>query len=1087
MPPAPRLHLITARRLSPLLQHLVQVMAAAPIPPRETETIVVQSQGMRRWLTQGVADAFGAAASLALPFPASFMHDLARRLDGAQAAREGEDAFSRDALTWRVEMLLRTLPDEPRYQPLHRYLRGADALDTGLGGTDERVRFGLAERIASRLDDYQLYRADLLAAWEAGADTPGTTHALWQAGLWRLLCGAGINATPHAGVRLREAIRMLSTNVRPRGLPARVTVFGVSTLPPLFMEMLEALSRHLPVTVYTASLTADTPHPLAAAFGAQGREFIDALRMLGAEHTVLDEPAAATDSLLVQLQDELLRGAAGTTPLALDAADASLRVHSAHGNTRQLEIVRDQLLDALVADPTLRPHDLLLLVPDAGTWAPLVDAVFGVDDGDVPRIPFRIADRPARREDAASAALAMLLALQGGRLTHSELVELLAHPLVHETMGLAEGQVDRLMTLTHRANARWGYDAASRAAMGLPSYEAATWRATLDRLLLGLTTGRHDDLVLDLLPAIGDTIGDAAGLARLAEWVDAIAATLASWGSPRSLTEWVTSMRDAVALLFGEPGMRDAQAVAGVTALLERLRDLEGRAQYVGEVPFGVVRDWLDAELESESVGSGFLAGGMTVAALKPMRSLPFRVIAVVGLDEAVFPRRERRAAFDMLAADRRAGDRDLRSDDRQLFLDLLLAAGDRLVLAFSGRAVSDNSPCAPSVVLDELLDHLDRRSAGMARSTVLVEHPLQPFSRRYFVADRDPRLFTFSGAHARTATASLRARSADLPFVTAPIVPDASDGGGTFELTTRELADCWCNPSRFFCQQALGFTIGDVGDDASDDELLMPDALEQGSLRARLLASALPAGSDPARDMRRLQGSGDLPPGTLGEAWHALLRERVDAALTLVPGEPARRLPVSIAADEWRVNGTFDGVRGDARYVVRAGRFSAHHELRAWVEHVVMCAARECAAGDPALQASIPPISVLIGVERDKATVCERFGAVPDAMAVLTALVAHARIGRTMPLVFFPQAAVAWLKAHGTGKQRKNAAEKDPRHEALKAFAAESAFGSAPGDHADAHVALCFRGVDPLAERWREFEVLAQLVLGARLPAVAS
>ncbi len=1082
-----RLHLVTARRLSPLLQHFVQELALAPVPPRETETIVVQSQGMRRWLTHGVADAFGAAASLALPFPAGFMHDLARRLDGTRASREGNDAFSRDALTWRVEMLLRTLPDEPRYQPLHRYLRGADAPDGAEHVTDERARFGLAERIASRLDDYQLYRADLLADWESGGDTPGTPHARWQAGLWRMLCGAGMDATQHAGVRLREAIRRLGSDVRPRGLPARVTVFGVSTLPPLFVELLVALSRHVPVTVYTASLTAARPHPLAAAFGAQGREFIDALLKLGAHHTILDEPSAAAGSLLVQLQDELAHGTDGTAPLTLGRADASLRVHSAHGNTRQLEIVRDQLLDAMAADPTLRPHDLLLLVPDAGAWAPLVDAVFGVSDGDLTRIPFRIADRPARREDAAAAALSMLLALHGGRLTHSELFELLAHPLVHETMGLAEGQVDRLMTLTHRANARWGYDAASRAAMGLPSYEAATWRATLDRLLLGLTTGRHDDLVLDLLPHIGDTIGDAAGLARLAEWVEAIAATVASWSTPRSLAAWVASMQDAVSLLFGEPDTRDAQAVAGVSALLEQLGELDVRAAYDGEVPFGVVRDWMDAELESDSVGAGFLAGGMTVAALKPMRSLPFRIIAVVGLDEGVFPRRERRAAFDMLAYERRPGDRDLRSDDRQLFLDLLLAAGDRLVLAYSGRAVSDNSPCAPSVVIDELLDHLDRRSGGAARGTVLVEHPLQPFSRRYFVGDRDPRLFTFSSAHARTATASLRARGADVPFITAPVVPDARDGGGTFELTTRELADCWCNPSRFFCQQALGFTIGSDADDTSDDELLMPDALQQGSLKAQMLASALRGAADPARDLRRLQGSGDLPPGALGAAWHTLLRQRVDAAVTLVPNQPARMLTVGVAADDWRVSGAIDGVRGEVRYVVRAGRFGAHHELRAWVEHVVMCAARECAADDPALQASIPQVSVLIGVEKDAAKICERFEVVPGALALLTALVAQARIGRTMPLVFFPQAALAWLRAHGTGTRRKNTVVKDPRHEAVTAFTADGQWSDVKGDHADAHVALCFRGVDPLAERWGEFEALAQLVLGARLPGAAS
>ncbi len=1078
MPQPGTIQLFTASRLTPLIAHLTETVRAVPLSPLEQETIVVQSQGMRRWVTLQLADSLGCAGSLALPFPAGFIHELAYRVLPSRPPRAAEEAFSRDTLAWRVEALLREVPDDAVHAPLARYLRG----------NDERARFGLAARIADRFDDYQLYRADLLAAWESGASTPGSTHAQWQAALWRQLC-RGTGAEPvHAGARLRQLITLLNEDT-PRGLPTRVTVFGISTLPPLFVNVLAALARHVPVQVYTSMLTAAMPHPLAQAFGTQGREFIATLLARGATHTLLHDPQPRPTTLLGGLQCELEEGAAGTSPLTLSVADSSVRVHSAHGAMRQLEIIRDQLLDALQADTSVRPHDLLLLVPDASEWAPLVDAIFGVDESGAPRIPYRIADRPARGADPAAAPFALLLALQGGRFTHSEIFELLNDRLVYEPAGLSEAQVDTLARLTHAANARWGYDASTRAALGLPAYEDASWRATLDRLLVGMTTGPQDDLVLDVLPHSGHTAGDIAAVARLAQWIDNVAALVERFTAARPLGAWADILHDVVTLLFGPPESRDTEAVSGVMQLVDRLRSQAVLAQSAGDVSFGVVRDWIDTQLEGDGSGGGFLTGGMTVAALKPMRSLPFRIIAVAGLDEGVFPRRDRRAAFDMLDAEPRPGDRDLRSDDRQLFLDLMLAAGDRLILSYSGREVSDNSPCAPSVVIDELLDHLDRRSAQQAREAILLEHPLQPFSPRYFTPGVDRRLFTYSTAHARTASASRQLRSRDLPFVSAPIVIAEPIAAPTFELTIADLSDCFCNASRYFCRHALGFTLWLADEQAGDDELLIPDKLQQGSVRSRMLTAALRGDDDTARDLRRLQGSGELPPGALGKAWHAALRQPVNAALEKVPMSVSERtVAISVADADWRVSGVLTGVRGNARYVVRAAAFYAPHEIRAWVEHVVMCAAREeaAAAGDTDALMLIPETTALVGVEKEKGKLCETFTSVPAARVMLAQIVQAARDGRTVPLAFFPAAAVAWRKAHrsnqkflaGTDKRIKSLKDLPAMARAAFDYAPEFGHGM-PGDHADEHVALCFRGIEPLVERWDDFERLATMLFG--------
>lgn len=1085
------LHLVTSPNLAPLLDHLAESLAHAPLPPRESEVIVVQSQGMRRWLTLQLADRFGCAGSLSLPFPAAFVREMEERLSRERTLRDERDPFSRDALAWRIDALLASLSavaeDDDTFVPLRTYLRGSD----GRAPIDERARFGLAAQIAARFDDYQMFRADILREWEAGLDTPrDLPHARWQAALWRTLCADSGDGVLHLAARMRRMIDTLHTTPSPPAdLPPRITVFGVSTLPPVFVELLLALARHLPVTIYSAAPTPDAPHPIATTFGPQSREFLDSLRKLGAHVTYLPAHGAKGDGILATLQREIGANDAGTSMVTLTDDDPSLRIHDAHGELRQVEVMRDQLLAALASDPTLHPHDILLLVPDAAEWAPIVDAVFGVKSDDTPRIPYRIADRPLRRTEPAAEALLRLFGLEGGRFERSEVLAFLSHPLARQAAGLTEGEVESLESLIDRANVRWGYDDASREVLGLPRYEDASWRAGLDRLLLGTVVGRLDDPVLGVLPEVGDTAGEPEILATLAEWVDELHATVAGWRAPRTLAEWSATLLDTVERFLVADDFAEQQMVLALMGSIRRLPALQEVARYGSLVPFAVVRDWLEGQLDDEGFGSGFLQGGMTVAALKPMRSLPFRVIAVAGLDDGVFPRRERRSAFDLLEHPRRKGDRDLRSDDRQLFLDLLLAAQDRLILAYSGRAVSDNSPRAPSVVIDELLDHLDRRTHGAARRALVVEHPLQPFSPRYFAPDRDPRLVTWSRAHASAARATAQQRDGDLPFVTAPITHTftvarpvapavapsaalAATPAARLELTLDDLVSCWENPSRFFCTRVLRLTLpGDDGG-AADEEMFEPSAMEQGSVRAKMLVAALGGERDAERERRRLVANGALPPQALGMAWHDTLQEQVQEVLDHVPLNHTREEPVAFTIDGggWRLTGRINGIRDGNRYVVRAGPIGAGHRIRAWVEHVAMCAAREAGT------AALPVGTVLVGKKKDK-VVSLPLAPVDDARQLLHALVSAYGEGHAAPLAFFPQAAWEWCEvmfpAAKRGKPQPPGSPDEARDAATVAYHEEPTSFRSGGDAEDRYIALCFRGVDPMEARWDDFERL--------------
>ncbi|MDQ8173060.1 MAG: exodeoxyribonuclease V subunit gamma [Gemmatimonadota bacterium] len=1058
----PPMNVYIAPRLGVLRDHLVARLQAAPLPPRDSEIIVVQSQGMRQWITLALADALGCAGSVELPFPARFVQAVA---ESVGMPGDAVDTFSRETMTWRLDALLRGIDlRDPRYAALSRYLQHGD----------DRMRFGLAARVAARFDDYQLFRHDLLEAWERGEPCLDAPHEIWQAALWRDLCA---NGAVHGARRLTQLLAHIKAAAPGTlSLPSRVSVFGISSLPPRVIELLAAVARHTEVTVYAAVLplptTADGPrHPLAAAFGAQGQVLQRLLVSHGAIIVPLhDASLARDDTLLAQLQQELSGAGDGTHTLALTPGDASLRVHVAHGKLRELEVIRDQIAEALMADLTLRLHDVLLLVPDISEWAPLVETVFRANDGSV-HLPFAVADR-RRREESVATAVLQLLALEGGRLTHTEVFGVLEHPAIHTAAQLDDEQVEYLARTTRDANVRWGYDDEALERLALPTTEMPTWRTGLDRLLLGEMTGGVSEEVLGAIPQAGDTMGDSEALAALSQWIDTLALTLHSWRQPRPIAAWTAELLTFLDVMV-RPSTADERAgLNAVREVVHALSTTAGHAAYQAPVPFSVVRDWLVQQLDDDSLGSGFLNGNLTVAALKPMRSVPFKVIAVAGLDDAAFPRRDRRPAFDLLSCDPRAGDRNLRDDDRQLFLDLLLAAESRVVLTYTGHDPRDNAVRAPSIVIDELLDHLDRRSNGGARTRLLLRHPLQAFSDRYVSTD-DPRLVTFSPLAGK---ASGPPAAEGFPFFL-DAVPDLVNEN-VADITLRNLTGFWSNPSQWFCQQVLRLRLPDASaTDSSDTELHWLSKMKQGGVRADMLRAVMSGHRDVGWMQRQMVAAGKLPPGVLGESWFRRLEDEARPIIEALPAGERTSAALTVTGTGWRIIGAVEGVIEHARYVVRTGSISARHRIVAWVEHVVMCAAKQQGAAVPGTTVLMYPDS-----KKEKAIV-ESMIEVPDAIAMLDGWISAMHEARRAPLPFFPNAADAYRASmvHNAKialNPKSRAKTQVPINKAAAAFTGND-FG-APGDEADPYVQLCFRDTLAFDTQRDVFETLTQMLFEA-------
>jgi exodeoxyribonuclease V gamma subunit len=690
-------------------------------------------------------------------------------------------------------------------------------------------------------------------------------------------------------------------------------------------------------------------HPLLAAWGKQGRDYLRMLdeydeRQHYAAHferaelkiDLFTSPGTAT--LLNQLQDDILELRSLSERQALAVAvdptrDRSVEFLVAHSPLREVEILHDQLLDAFAvaaqAGHPLAPREVLVMVPDVNLYAPHVAAVFGRLEPSDPRyIPFHLADQGQRHRNPVLLGLETLLNVPQARFTVTELLDLLDIAAVRGRFGIAEEDVPQLRRWIGGANIRWGLSAEHRASLDFPAgLEQNTWRFGLRRMLLGFATGTSAAWQgIEPYDEIGGL--DAALIGPLVELLTTLERAWQQLQTPRTPPEWMhelTQLLDAVFLAATEA---DILAVATVTTALEQWA-LECQQASAPEltVPLEVVREAVLAAVDAPTLTQRFFAGAVNVATLMPMRAIPFRQIWLLGMNDGDYPRHYQRPDFDLMAKDYRPGDRSRREDDRYLFLEALLSAREHLAISWVGRSIRDDSPRPPSVLVGQLRDHIAAgwRLAPASGSTngatllaaLTTEHPLQPFSVRYFQPNRPPRLFTYASEW-RAAHAPLLADNQNPSLEKGtPSSPPFSKGGlgGIFNFPTdtapqptslAALGRFLRQPLKTFYSErlALYFTEDDTA--LADDEAFAVDKLVQWQLRSAVLAQVRSTlAQQPEADVvttlnaatQRLARTGELPLPPFDQQWLVTLVSELEEPVTRYQAL-LHQFPLALAAE---------------------------------------------------------------------------------------------------------------------------------------------------------------------------------------------
>ena len=1083
----PGLNLHTSNQLERLADALAAVVRAPLASPFQPETIVVQSRGMERWLRLELARRLGVCANFEFPFPRAFEREV---LADALPGRKPSDLFEPDSMLWKIMALLPALVARPGFDGPRNYL-----------GTkpDPRKRFQFAQRIAKAFDQYLLYRPRMILEWDQGKDDG------WQSELWREV-GGGL-ANP-AALR-RELMECLAkSRAAPAGLPARISIFGVAALPPFHLELFSALGRHMDVHLFLLQpcrewwgdiVTArrevhlrrqhgETPgaedlhvergHRLLASLGRQGREFLGLVSDQNANEPADNFAEPGTGSLLACLQSDILnlcdRGAKGVPPTAIKPGDDSIQVHSCHSPLRELEVLHDHMLDWFTHDASLEPRDILVMMPDLEDYAPFVQAVFGASESEARRIPFSLADRGMRQSSPLVDTFLTLLRMSGSRFGAASVLALLDSASVRARFGIAEADLELVRGWVADAGIRWGEDAAHRARFDVPAFTGNTWREGLDRLLLGYAMAGDDQLFRGSLPHGGIEGTPAATLGHFTEFVTRLFETCRSLEEHRPPGCWAETLREVLDQFFAPDNetVREAQAVRAALADLSRCASRSG---FDEAVPLAVILEQLGPALEEDRSGAGFLGGGVTFCALKPMRSIPFKVICLVGMSDNTFPRPVQEASFDLMAQRHQEGDSSRREDDRYLFLETLLSARERLFISYTGQSARDNSEAPPSVLVSELLDCLAQGfvveplggvgvaagrevdSEARLREHLVTRHRLQAFSEEYF---KGGRLFSYSDENCAAARA-IRTRPGTAPasFAATPASDPADDKDADWrEVHLDDLAEFFANPAKFFVSRRLRVMFPNEQGAIDECEPFGLDALESFKLREELLRLKL-AGVSPetARDL--ISASGQLPPGALGTATCRALCAEVDAfhARVRPHTEDAACAPVvlEVAVGAFRLIGRFDRFSPAGLLQYRCAKIKPADRLRLWVRHVVW--------NHPAnLANAARNESILVGLDETL-----RYAPVPDAEMRLAELLGLYWAGLRQPLKFFADASLTFATSPAPAA----------RQLAEKKWSGTGQEGSR-AECEDKFYKLCFPGF----ELDQEFEALALKVCGPLL-----
>ncbi|WP_334468060.1 exodeoxyribonuclease V subunit gamma [Arsenophonus sp. PmNCSU2021_1] len=963
--------------------------------PFEQEIILVQSPGMSQWLQIELAQSLGIAANISFPLPATFIWDMFTRV---LSDIPSESAFTKKAMTWKLMTILPSLLQEPEFKPLRQYLNE----DMG-----KRKLYQLSARIADLFDQYLVYRPQWLESWRKKQLIEGLSdNQQWQKRLWLALTEytEKLNQSKwHRANLYQQFIQSLHANLPSHiRLPKRVFICGIAALPPVYLQALNALGQHIdihlmftnpcryywgdiqsyaslaklerrklknyrnnheiarfkgessPDTLFNQQGEQFLTNPLLASWGKLGRDNLYFLSQLELSNEVAAFVDLPRDCLLHQVQRDILdledHAQLGLTEASynnslskrqLSKQDKSLTFHSCHSPQREIEVLQDYLLRLFEDDPNLTPKDIIVMVADIDSYAPYIQAVFSHVSPER-RLPFSISDRKARQVHPILQAFISLLDLPQSRFTTEQVLALLEVPAVARRFSIYDDELLLLRRWINESGIRWGLDDENIAMLELPATGQNTWAFGLNRMLLGYVMDSHVGTWNKILP-YDECTGLSAKLAgQLAAFIDSLASWRSKLNQERKLSEWLPLCQCLLDAFFET----DEQIEAIFIFMLQQWqKTIETGivAKYEEIVPLSLIRDELATCFDDEKISQRFLAGAINFCTLMPMRSIPFKVVCLLGMNDRIYPRSIPPLGFDLMAEQPQRGDRKLRDDDRYLFLEALNSASQLFYVSYIGHAIRDNQEHNPSVLVNELLDYISQSfclegdehlnidlSADRVKEHLVIKHTRVPFATENYLPN------SIHQSYASEWLSAARKQGNPRPEFCTPLMPMIEHDN---EILLEQLLSFYRHPIRAFFQQRLKVNFFNEEVQLPEDEPFIVNNLQRYKYNERLLKAMIYEESLEEL-LTTLRATGGLPAEHFGQIyWEKQIQDMQPLAdkVKINCHEYFNKLFVE-PFENIRLAGQLRNIQQNGIIRYRPANLTINDGLSLWIEHLIFC-----------------------------------------------------------------------------------------------------------------------------------------------------
>jgi exodeoxyribonuclease V gamma subunit len=1021
-------NLITSNRLEHLVTLLAESVSRPLKSPLAQEVIIVQNRGMERVLSLKLAVHLGIWANCTYPFPSEYIQSLFRRAFPDLPNRLPFDPFY---LSFRIFDQLPQFLDLPTYNEIAAYLKNAPS--NGL--------FDLALKIADQFDRYTVYRPLLVDRWSNGEET----H--WQADLWRRLNFGG--SDHRVQVKHRFLKLLIEKTIPAEVLPERLSIFGVSTLPPFHFEMFSALASVISIDYYLLNPCAEfwddilpekqitkklnklkkrkrtialenqhfeIGNPLLASFGKYGQEFIGRLHSAETdEYPVMSDPGCDSHLHIIQSDILYLRNRPGTQnpSIPFNKTDRSVQFHSVHSVMREIEVLHDQLLDLFQTIPDLKPSDIVVMAPDINEYASAVDAVFGSGDSLGIKISYSMADRAGKSFSRVRAICTLLLAVPQSRFSVGMISELLDFEEVRGAFGLSDDDCETVLQWINATGIKWSIDGSMKKGFDCPPYEENTWKRGLDQLLLGYA------LPSELYQSFNGIFGYehiegmmGAVLGNFITFFNTLVEFDRVSRIDHTLSDWSTILCTVIERCV-KPDSAQVQELTQIHGFIRQFGEIQTVVHFESSVSFDIVKRLLQDILDAQSGDQAFFNGGVTFCSMLPMRGIPFRVVCCIGMEDADFPRKSSATTWDLISSDPQPGDRNIEKEDRFLFLEALLSARDVFYVSFIKDPREKSSGHRQSVLIDELLDYCmqaftigdngvdssktkQNTEQGTVSDYLVTRHHLQGFHPAYFDAT-DSRLFSYSKENLNAAVALISSPTTPRPMIEAPLSPPENDSKA---IEISDLIRFFSGPAAFLLTQRLGAYQGMKKTEIDELEPFDIQGLERYHLTNNLISSSL-AGNSIDQYLKKEAFCGTLPHGSAGEYHSFNVTDEIAPFVSKLKESAAFYIPedrpVTVRAGEYTLTGSISGVCDRGVFHYYYSNTKATHHLKLWITHCI------CSHYDN----SCLPESLLICKDRTW-----KYGPVTNAAAILGQLCMLYEQGLQQPLHFFPESSWAFVQS---------------------------------------------------------------------------